>query len=128
VALAAPAGDPRDKYKVAAQLDENGDGEKAIAVIDEGLALAPRDLALLGLKGIVLLKLRDYSGALAAYQAYLDAGATGANRREAQKIVRDLSAVRSTFLDIALAISGTTLTITAVTQTGDEDTLFIRIP
>jgi hypothetical protein len=36
--------------------------------------------------------------------------------------------VRSTFLDIALAISGTTLTITAVTQTGDEDTLFIRIP
>jgi hypothetical protein len=116
VALAAPAGDPRDKYKVAAQLDENGDGEKAIAVIDEGLALAPRDLALLGLKGIVLLKLRDYSGALAAYQAYLDAGATGANRREAQKIVRDLSAVRSTFLDIALANGPATIYLDSKTQ------------
>jgi hypothetical protein len=106
IAVAAPAGSPRDKYKAAVQLDENGDAEKALAVIDEGLSLAPRDLGLLGLKGTVLLKLRDYSGALAAYQAYLDAGATGANRREAQKIVRDLSAVRSTSLE--LSVSGGT--------------------
>jgi len=103
VALAAPRVDPREKYKVAAKLDEDGDAEKALAVIDEGLASAPKDLPLLGLKGTVLLKLRDYSGALAAYQAYLDAGAAGANRREALKIVRDLSAVRSTFLEITVA-------------------------
>ena len=103
VALAAPRVDPREKYKQAAQLDDNGDAEKALVVIDEGLASAPRDLRLLGLKGTVLLKLRDYSGALAAYQAYIDAGAAGANLREAQKIVRDLSAVRSTFLELTVA-------------------------
>jgi hypothetical protein len=51
----------------------------------------------------VLLKLRDYSGALAAYQAYLEAGASGANRREAEKIVNNLRAVESTFLDISLS-------------------------
>lgn len=116
VALAAPGGNPRDKYKAAVALDENGDAEKALAVIDEGLALAPRDLALLGLKGIVLLKLRDYPGALAAYQAYLEAGATGANRREAQKIVRDLSAVRSTSLDIALVNGPATIYLHSKTQ------------
>jgi hypothetical protein len=103
VALAAPAGNPRDKHKLALRLDEDGDTEKALVVIDEGLAVAPRDLALLGFKGAVLLKLRDYSGAIAAYQAYIDAGATGANLRVAKKIIRDLSAVRSTFLEVAAA-------------------------
>src|SRR5690242_10961011 len=93
IALAAPkaGATPRTsaaaKYKQATQLDESGDYDKAIVTIDEGLAVAPKDLKLLGLKGTVLLKMRDYSRALAAYQAYLDAGATGANRREAQKIV-----------------------------------------
>jgi len=106
VARAAPcaaAGDARAKHKAAAQLHGHGDYAEALVCLDEGLAAAPKDLALLGLKGTVLLELRDYAGALAAYQAYLDAGARGANRREAQKIVDSLRAVRSTFLDIALA-------------------------
>lgn len=103
VALAAPKVDVRATYKRAAQLDDNGDAEQALATIEEGLAIAPNDLRLLGLEGAMLLKLRDYLGALAAYRADLDAGATGANRREAEKIVNNLSAAQSTFLDVILA-------------------------
>jgi hypothetical protein len=100
---AAPKVDARAKYKTAVQLDDSGEAEKALAAIDEGLALAPNDLPLLFLKGTVLLKQRDYPGALAAYQAYLDAGAKGAPRRTTEKIINDLEAVKTTFLDITLA-------------------------
>jgi len=100
---AAPKVDARTKYKAAVVADDNGEAEKALAVIDEGLALAPNDLPLLGLKGTVLLKQHDYPGALTAYQAYLDAGVKGASRRAAEKIINDLEAVKTTFLDITLA-------------------------
>ena len=50
----------------------------------------------------MLLKLRDYADAFAAYQAYLAAGAQGANRREALKIVHTRRAARSTFLEIEI--------------------------
>src|SRR5690349_6613890 len=116
MAVAAPAGNPREKYKLATQLDESGDPEKALPVIDEGLASAPRDLPLLQLKGAVLLKLRDFSGAIAAYQAYIAAGATGQNRVEAQKIIRALSAAPSTFLEITAARGPTTIFLDTKTQ------------
>jgi hypothetical protein len=103
LALAAPRVDPRVQYKKAAELDEQGDYQAALGVIEKGLAVAPKDLRLLGLKGALLLKLRDYPEALVAYQAYLDAGATGANRREAQKIVDILRTVKSTSLEVAVA-------------------------
>src|SRR5215468_7871087 len=77
---AEPRVDVRAKYERASQLANSGAAEQALAVIDEGLADAPKDLPLLGLKGTVLLSLHDYVGALATYQAYLDAGARGANR------------------------------------------------
>src|SRR5882724_310396 len=116
VALAAPGVDTQEKYKLAVQLDDNGDAEKALVLINEGLASAPQDLPLLGLKGAVLLKLRDYTAALAAYQAYLDAGAKGANRREAQKIVNNLGAVKSTFLAITLANGPAAIYLDSKTQ------------
>jgi hypothetical protein len=103
VALAAPRVDPHDKFEQAVALDNNGDTEKALVVIDEGLAGAPKYLPLLRFKGDVLLKLRDYSGAVAAYQAYIAAGATGEYRRKVEQIVRDLSVVNTTFLDIDVA-------------------------
>src|ERR1043165_5281197 len=116
MAVAAPAGNPREKYKLATQLDESGDPEKALPVIDEGLATAPRDLPLLQLKGDVLLKLREYSGAIAAYEAYLAAGASGRNRLEAQKIVRALSAALSTFLEVTAASGPVTVFLDTKTQ------------
>jgi hypothetical protein len=116
VALAAPKAGAGEKFERATQLDDNGDTDKALAVIDEGLAIAPKDLRLLSLKGTVLLKLRDYPGALATYQAYLDAGATGANRREAQKIVNNLRATQSTFLDITLANGPAAIYLDSKTQ------------
>jgi PEGA domain len=102
----AAAGDPADahaKYRAAQQLVADGDNEKALTLVDEGLALAPKDLQLLEVRGSLLLKTRDYEAALAAYQAYIAAGPTGANRRAALKIVASLDAVKSSFIDIAVA-------------------------
>jgi PEGA domain len=104
-ALAAPgvaAGDARSDYEQAVRLAGDDDNDKALALVDAGLAVAHKDLQLLELKGNLLLKMRDYPGALAAYQAYVDAGATGANRRAAQKIVASLQSVRSSFLEVTV--------------------------
>jgi hypothetical protein len=111
-----PSSTARDDYRRAVQLDARGEYEQSLVIIEHGLAAAPRDLPLLGLKGAVLLKLRDYTAALAAYRAYLDAGATGANRRDAEKIVDSLRAVESTFLDIALASGSAIIYLNSKTQ------------
>jgi hypothetical protein len=103
VVFSAPGPDPGALYKRAAQLDHDGEYGKALAVIDQGLAFAPTDIPLLRLKGTILLNLRDYPGALIAYQAYLGAGVKGRNRIEAQRIVDNLLAVKSTSLEITLA-------------------------
>jgi len=87
-------------YQKAEKLDLDGDYEHALAAIEDGLARAPKDLPLLGLKGKVLFEVRDYVGSRAAYQAYLDAGVSGGKRRSAEKSVALLSTV--TFLDIEL--------------------------
>ena len=100
---AAPRADAHVLYERAVKLDGDGEYDQAFAAIEEGLALTPKDLPILRLKGSMLLKLRNYPGALAAYQAYLDAGATGVNRLEAQRIVDNLFAVRSTSLEITTA-------------------------
>lgn len=115
-ALAAPAGDARAKYRLATQLDNRGDAEQALVAIEQGLAIAPSDLPLLGLKGTILLKLHDYPKALAAYRAYLEAGAIGANRRQAEKIVKNLRAVESTFADITVANGAATIYLDSRTQ------------
>jgi hypothetical protein len=103
IASAGPAARPRTKYQAAVQLVNAGDYEKALVAIEDALAGAPNDPAFLFLKGQVLVKLRDYAGALAAYEADLAAGATGATRREAEKIVGRLGVVTTTFLDITVA-------------------------
>jgi hypothetical protein len=103
IAFAAPGVDTRESYAAAVRLEDDGEYEKALIRVDDGLAIAPRDLRLLELKGRVLLQLRDYVGALAAYRAYLAAGATGRHRRLVEKIVDNLRAAESTFLDITLA-------------------------
>jgi hypothetical protein len=116
VAWAAPKPNAAAAYQRAAQLEQSGNYEVALVEIENGLASAPRDLALLGLKGTVLLKLHDYPGALATYQLYLDAGARGANRRDAEKIVDSLRDVQSTFLDIALASGPATIYLDSKTR------------
>ncbi|HXT51749.1 MAG TPA: PEGA domain-containing protein [Thermoanaerobaculia bacterium] len=103
LALAQPAGNVQQRYRAAAKLIDSGEYEKALGLVQQGLAAAPRDLPLLWLRGVVLVKLRDYGGALEAYKAYLDAGPTGANRREAEKIVDNLRWAESTFLDVTVA-------------------------
>lgn len=101
-----PQVDADAKCQDAARFDDSDEPEKALAIIEEGLALAPKKKALqclLKLKGSILLKQRNFAGALAAYEAYRGTGVGGADGREVQKIIDKLSVVKSTFLDITLS-------------------------
>jgi hypothetical protein len=100
VAGAAPGADALDKYRAAVKLVNSGNIEQALVTIEEGLAIAPRQLLLLGLKGSVQFTLRDYPGALTTYLAYLDAGPIGENKTKAKEIVLVLRNVG--FLDTTL--------------------------
>ncbi len=97
---AAPRGKAKGTSKKAAELVAAGEVEAALVEINQGLEAAPRDLPLLLLKGQALLLLRDYEGALAAYKAFLSAGASGGNRREVLKIVANLDVVSTTSLEV----------------------------
>jgi hypothetical protein len=92
-----------DPYRAASKLVQKGEIEAALKLIDEGLAAAPGNLELLLLRGHVLLKMRDFEGALVAYQKFLDAGAKGGNRREVIKIMNDLATVRTTTIEVKVA-------------------------
>jgi hypothetical protein len=91
------------KATIARQLVGAGSYDEALVAIDEGLALAPGDLSLLSLRGSVLMAQHDLPGALAAYRAYLAAGATGAKKRQVEALVKDLRPLDTTFLDITVA-------------------------
>jgi hypothetical protein len=112
-----PTSSVRAKYQQAAKLVGNGAPDKALAVIGEGLAAAPADLQLLRLKGSVMMTLHDWPGALAAYQAYIGAGATGAKKRQAEELVKDLLPVATTFLDITVANGPATIYLPMITKT-----------
>lgn len=90
----------------AARLAADGEYTGALALIDEGLALEPGRLPLLQLRASTLFEMRDFEGALAAYEAFLAANPKGANRRAALRIVANLEAARTTSLD--LTITGAT--------------------
>ncbi len=100
IASAAPNEQAVEKYKAAAKLAADDDNDAALQLVDQGLAIDAKDLKLLQLRGILLLKKRDYAGALVAYQAYIDAGAVGANKRQALKILSSLGPVKTTFIDL----------------------------
>jgi hypothetical protein len=92
------------KHKRAKRLIADGEYTQAITLIDEGLTAAPGNLQLLQLRGSALFEMRDFEGALAAYETFLAAGPKGANRRSAERIIANLQAVRTTKL--ALTIKG----------------------
>src|SRR6187402_3733620 len=67
----------RQQHRLAAREADGGNYKQALELIEQGLGSAPKDLPLLELKGGVLLKMQDYTGAIAAYRAFLDGGAKG---------------------------------------------------
>lgn len=91
-----------DKRKQANAALLSGDTDGALALVEEGLALDPKDKELLLLRGHVLLKMSDYAAALEAYKAYLASGASGGNRRAVERIVANLNNITSTFLRVAV--------------------------
>ena len=115
-APSAPKVDARTKYREAVKLSDQGEPEKALAAIEEGLAIAPKDPQLLSLQRTVLLNVRDYTGALAAFQAYVDTGLKGAALRVAQKIIGDLEAVKTTSLEVTLASGAAPIYLDTKTQ------------
>jgi hypothetical protein len=76
----------------------------AMAAIDEGLACAPGDIDLLQLRARMALDRLDFAGALAAYEALLEAGLRGADRRKVLDILRTLRAARSTRVAITVNV------------------------
>ncbi len=94
------------KQKEAARLVADGEYTRALVVIDEGLVLAPGRLPLLQLRASTLVEMRDFEGALAAYERFLAANPKGASRRSAQRNIANLAAARTTSLD--LTITGAT--------------------
>lgn len=114
---AAAAASARAKARAAARLFDSGAYEEARAAIDEGLAANPRDLSLLRLQGSVRMATGDLPGALAAYQAYLAAGATGAKKRQVEGLVKELRPITNTSLQVTVTNGPAQVFIPAVTKT-----------
>jgi len=114
VALAAPQPGARDSFKLAAQLDERGEHEKALVVIDDGPASAPGDVPLLGLKGAVLMKLHDDTGALKDNGNARCASQTAGCSAMAVNDLQRRADSRTSTAEFACAISGATLITTAI--------------
>jgi len=116
---AAPLRDAAAAYKQATQLRQGGDYEGAVAALEEGLTLKPNHVQLvdlLSLKGAVLFDLRDYLGALAAYQACLEAGVTGRKLRDANDAIARLEPAKTTSLDVQVANGPATIYLDSKTQ------------
>lgn len=95
--------DPRERLKTAARHRKSGDREKALAAIEEGLAVAPKDSGLLYLKCTLLFERNDDAGALAACEGFLEVSPRDAKRVEVEKIVTALKTKMTTFLEVTVA-------------------------
>lgn len=102
-ALAAPQASAESPQQIATQLYQAGEYQQAVEVIDRALVTAPRNLDLLNLKGSALLSLGDRAAAIAAYEAYIKAGARGKNRLLALDLIRSLRDSMPTILEITIA-------------------------
>ncbi len=87
---------PADAYRSAADLVRDGEYVDALAVIEAGLDEFEDSLVLLRRRGEILLEMRDYEAALAAYEDFVRAGPRGGNLRKARRIISDLESARTT--------------------------------
>ncbi|MCG8424521.1 MAG: PEGA domain-containing protein [Proteobacteria bacterium] len=87
-------------FELARAQFQQGEYETALATVETGLAIEAKNRRLLRLRGTIFLEKLDYEGALAAYEAFLDAGPRGVTRRKAKKIVDNLQIARTTFLKV----------------------------
>jgi hypothetical protein len=94
----------RAKQQEAITLAEEGSYIAALAAIDDGLGLAPRNVALMQLRAKLLLDKQDFAHALRAYEALLDTALSSANRRKVRGIIQYLMPARSSFVEIALNV------------------------
>jgi hypothetical protein len=105
-AATAHAGDDEltadEAYAAGIELFRAGDYSGALEVVDTALAAGDPTLPLLRLRGDLLLEIRDFEGALAAWEAFLEAGPRGGNLRKARRIIRDLAVVRTTSLEVTV--------------------------
>ena len=79
-----------------------GQYARALVAIDRGIAAHPRHLQLLQLRASLLLETRDFEAARVAFEALLDAGVAGPNRRKVYSIIRRLRRLGDTSVTIAV--------------------------
>ena len=77
-----------------------GQYARALVAIERGIAEHPRHMELLQMRATLLLEIRDFERALLAYQALLDAGLTGPNRRKVLATMRRLRRMANTSVAI----------------------------
>jgi hypothetical protein len=94
--------DPREQLKLAEEHYRNGKYAEALAAIDAGLAVAPKDVPLLTLKSEVLLRMNDEPRALEAYKVLDNVLSPGAPKREVQKIIANLTIKLTTFVEVTV--------------------------
>lgn len=103
-ALALPAhAEGTASLAEAQRLSAAGEVEQALAMLDQVLAVRPDDAPALQLRAKVLLDSRDWGAALAAYEAYLKVAPSGANKRSALAIVKNLEPVRTTSFELTVS-------------------------
>jgi hypothetical protein len=92
----------KELFKKAEAAYTRDETEEALKDIEAGLLLSPNYLDLLFLRGHVYLKTRDYQEADSAYKAFLEAGAKGSKRREAEELREVLSGILATRLTVTV--------------------------
>ncbi|HWO26068.1 MAG TPA: PEGA domain-containing protein [Kofleriaceae bacterium] len=100
--VTAPKVAAEEQLRLAEQHQRSGKYEEALSAIEAGLAVAPKDDALLALKAEVLLRTNDEPNALDAYKALAKVLPPGAKKREVQKIISSLTTKLTTFVEVAI--------------------------
>lgn len=93
---------PKEQHKAAEKLVKAGSYDEALVLVEQGLAQDGKDLPLQKLKAEVLSLLGDHAASATAYQLYLDSGATGSNRRKAEKALATLQAILATGVEVTV--------------------------
>jgi tetratricopeptide (TPR) repeat protein len=99
---AAPKVDPREQLKDAERHHQSGKYDEALAAIDAGLAVAPKDIPLLTLKGEVLLKTNDEPGALDTYKTLYKLLPEGFQKVTVGKTIANLTSKQTTFVEVTV--------------------------
>ena len=103
----APQSHAESTVALAKAAAATGDMEAATTILDEIITSNPQQADALLLRGSIRLDLRDWSGALEAYEQYIAVAPRGAQKRAVEKIVASLAPVRTSMFELTVAAGAT---------------------